>query len=183
MASIFSLTALGASKSFAVPNLCRQQAAAVCCRRNAAETEVLLITGRGNDRWGVPKGTIELGENSAEAAAREAFEEAGVRGLCEPTPIGVFHYFKSGRIVPYEVHVHLLHVHDVTEDFPEVGQRSLDWAPLRHPSGLVARHGLARLLGDLGSAVDRHLDFKLLRITLSSKSDARSSSTYRDATA
>jgi 8-oxo-dGTP pyrophosphatase MutT (NUDIX family) len=58
MGNIFTLTALGASKALALPNLYRQQAAAVCFRREGDETEVLLITGRDHGRWGIPKGTI-----------------------------------------------------------------------------------------------------------------------------
>lgn len=159
MANIFTLTAAGASKAFAVTNLYRQQAAALCYRRDGDGTEVLLITGRNNLRWGIPKGTIEAGERSFEAAAREAFEEAGIRGRVHTDSIGAFHYFKSGRIIPYEVHVHLLEVREMTKAFPEFGERSLDWTPLRHAPGFVARQGLSRLLDEVGANIDPHLKF------------------------
>lgn len=46
------------------------------------ETEplVLMITSRTHERWIFPKGAIEDGETPAEAALREAFEEAGIKG-------------------------------------------------------------------------------------------------------
>jgi hypothetical protein len=58
----------------------------------------------------------------------------------------------------------VLHVDELVDDFPEAGQRLLDWMPLRHASGFVARHGLARLLGELGSEADQHLNFNELRL-------------------
>jgi 8-oxo-dGTP pyrophosphatase MutT (NUDIX family) len=162
MGNIFSLTARGASKAFLVSNFYRQQAAALCYRTDGHGTEVLLTSGRGNSQWGIPKGTIEVGERSFEAAEREAFEEAGVRGRVQSETIGVFHYFKSGRIIPYEVHVHLLRVDKMTDEYPEAGQRSLDWTPLRHASGLVARQGLSRLIDEVNSDTDSHLTFSQL---------------------
>lgn len=165
MGNIFTLTTRGASKAFAVPNFFRQQAAALCYRSDGTGTEVLLISGRGNSRWGIPKGTIEVGERSFEAAEREAFEEAGVRGQVRPDSIGVFHYFKSGRIIPYEVHVHMLRVDEMSEDFPEAGQRSMDWTPLRHASGFTARQGLSRLLDEVSGDIDSHLAFGQLELS------------------
>lgn len=42
--------------------------------------EILLIALAEGRRWQLPKGHIEAGESSAEAAAREVHEETGVRG-------------------------------------------------------------------------------------------------------
>ena len=42
--------------------------------------EVLLIQRADNRRWALPGGATETGETPAEAAAREALEETGVRG-------------------------------------------------------------------------------------------------------
>jgi 8-oxo-dGTP pyrophosphatase MutT (NUDIX family) len=159
MGNIFTLTTRGATKAFMVPNFWKQQAAALCVRKDGDSTEVLLITGSGNGRWGIPKGTIEAGERSFEAAEREAFEEAGVRGRIDRDPVGVFHYFKAGRIIPHEVHVHLLYVDDLIDDFQEAGERSLDWTPLRHAPGLVARQGLSRVLAEFEADTDRPRTF------------------------
>jgi 8-oxo-dGTP pyrophosphatase MutT (NUDIX family) len=164
MGSIFSLTALGAYRAINVPSVYKQQAAAVCCRIDGDTTEVLLITGRGNDRWGIPKGTIEPGETSFEAAEREAFEEAGIYGRCDHIPIGRFRYLKAGRIIPYEAHVHILHVDYVADNFPEMGERAQDWMPIHHAAGFVARQGLAGLLAGLSEHADRHLDLNRLPI-------------------
>jgi 8-oxo-dGTP pyrophosphatase MutT (NUDIX family) len=60
-----------------------EQVAAVCYRVRGASIEFLLIRTRGSDRWTFPKGSAEPGLTHAEAAALEAFEEAGVHGRIE----------------------------------------------------------------------------------------------------
>lgn len=59
-----------------------QQVAAVCYRLRSGVIEFLLVrTGKG--RWIFPKGRVEPGLTHAQAAALEAFEEAGVHGRME----------------------------------------------------------------------------------------------------
>ena len=59
-----------------------EQVAAVCYRVRGAEIEFLLVrTGSGH--WTFPKGGVEPGLTHAQAAALEAFEEAGVHGRIE----------------------------------------------------------------------------------------------------
>jgi len=48
-------------------------------RRDGA-VEVLLITSSDGQHWVIPKGVIEPGMSAAESAAKEAYEEAGIRG-------------------------------------------------------------------------------------------------------
>ena len=59
-----------------------EQVAAVCYRVRSGVIEFLLVqTGKG--RWIFPKGSVEPGLTHAQAAALEAFEEAGVHGRME----------------------------------------------------------------------------------------------------
>ena len=44
------------------------------------EGRVVLVSSQSSGRWILPKGGWELDEEANEAAAREAFEEAGVLG-------------------------------------------------------------------------------------------------------
>ncbi len=61
-----------------------EQVAAVCYRVRGTEIEFLLVrTGSGH--WTFPKGGVEPGLTHAQAAALEAFEEAGVHGRMEET--------------------------------------------------------------------------------------------------
>src|ERR1700688_1342630 len=60
-----------------------EQVAAVCYRMQNDEIEFLLVRARGSGRWTFPKGSAEPGLTHAQAAALEAFEEAGVHGRIE----------------------------------------------------------------------------------------------------
>jgi 8-oxo-dGTP pyrophosphatase MutT (NUDIX family) len=60
-----------------------EQVAAVCYRLGSNGVEFLLIRTRGRGRWTFPKGSTEAGLTHAQAAALEAFEEAGVHGRIE----------------------------------------------------------------------------------------------------
>lgn len=59
------------------------QVAAICYRVNRKGIEFLLVQTRGSGLWTFPKGGIEPGLTHAQAAALEAFEEAGVHGRME----------------------------------------------------------------------------------------------------
>ncbi len=60
--------------------------AAVCYRQSDGLIEFLLVrSARG--RWTIPKGGVERGEASWEAAQREAFEEAGATGSTSRLPL------------------------------------------------------------------------------------------------
>jgi len=59
-----------------------EQVAAVCFRVRKNGIEFLLVQTRGG-RWTFPKGNAEPRLTHAQAAALEAFEEAGVRGRME----------------------------------------------------------------------------------------------------
>ncbi len=60
-----------------------EQVAAVCYRLRRGLIEFLLVQTRGSKRWTFPKGSAEPGLTHAQAAAIEAFEEAGVHGRIE----------------------------------------------------------------------------------------------------
>jgi 8-oxo-dGTP pyrophosphatase MutT (NUDIX family) len=66
-----------------------KQVAAVCYRVRNAEIEFLLVQTR-NRRWTFPKGSAEPGLTHAQAAALEAFEEAGVHGRMEEAPFAQY---------------------------------------------------------------------------------------------
>jgi 8-oxo-dGTP pyrophosphatase MutT (NUDIX family) len=71
----------------------RRVTAAVPVRRLAGGgVEVLLVRTRDGERWTFPKGGCERGETLAEAAAREAVEEAGAAGRIGTQPIAEYLY-------------------------------------------------------------------------------------------
>jgi 8-oxo-dGTP pyrophosphatase MutT (NUDIX family) len=110
----------------------RQQYAALCYRvkKKTSDVEVLLLTSRDTGRWVIPKGWPMDGRRSYEVAAREAFEEAGVRGTVENQTLGSYSYpkvLKNGLKVTCKVQVYALEVSEIARNFKEKGERKTDW--------------------------------------------------------
>ncbi len=127
------------------------QVAALCTRagQGGGPSEVLLVTSRGTGRWILPKGWPMTGRTLAEAAAIEAWEEAGVRGRAEAEPLGSYRAKKvteDGSALPCRVQVFRVRVEDLADDFPEAGQRHRRWMPAGVAAGLVCEPDLCELL-------------------------------------
>src|SRR5579863_3687752 len=75
-----------------------EQVAAVCYRLRHDEIEFLLVRTRGSGRWTFPKGSAEPGLTHAQAAALEAFEEAGVHGRIEEASFARYACRKRGEV-------------------------------------------------------------------------------------
>ena len=107
-----------------------RQVAAVPIRRNArGQLQVLLVTSRETQRWVIPKGWPWPGRPDHEAAAEEAWEEAGVRGRARRGKTGSFSYGKrrNSGVLPVRVMVYLLEVTEVAKTWPEIEERRRAW--------------------------------------------------------
>lgn len=105
---------------------------------------VLLITSRGRGKWIFPKGGQMDGKSPWESAALEAYEEAGVEGEIEDTPIGSYLLpVTEERPKPVEVKMFPLLVTNQREDWKEMGQRYRHWAVLAEAKRLITHEGLA----------------------------------------
>jgi len=109
----------------------RRQVAALPWRADAvAGLQVLLVSSRETRRWVIPKGWPMKGKTDPQAAAQEAYEEAGLDGRIAEKPIGDYPYLKrlkSGVARPVTVDVYPLEVTGEHPTWPEQGQRSLRW--------------------------------------------------------
>jgi len=118
-------------------------------RRRAEGLEVLLITTRNTGRWMAPKGSQMADRTAWEAAAQEAWEEAGVRGQITREPVGFFHYDKtrkSGEVARLRVDVFGLEVTDELESWPEAHQRERRWFPQAEAAAAVTDPELRELI-------------------------------------
>jgi 8-oxo-dGTP pyrophosphatase MutT (NUDIX family) len=71
------------------------QVAAVCYRRQGESIEFLLVNTNGGGKWTFPKGAPEPAMSHSQAAEREAWEEAGVRGHIEPLHFHLYLHSKG----------------------------------------------------------------------------------------
>jgi 8-oxo-dGTP pyrophosphatase MutT (NUDIX family) len=109
------------------------QCAALPLALIGGELMVMLVTSRTTRRWILPKGWIKPGMAPHDAAAREAFEKAGLAGTVDPEPIGSYSYAKvtdGGREVKCKVRVFRMRVERQEADWPERTQRDTRWFTL-----------------------------------------------------
>ena len=108
---------------------------------SAANVEILLVTTRQSRRWIIPKGWPIKGLKPPKSAAREAFEEAGIRGEVGSKSVGAFAYDKlidgDGIRVRCEVRVFPLLVKRQSEIWPESEQRLTQWVEPRKAIALI----------------------------------------------
>lgn len=110
---------------------------------------ILLITSRETRRWVIPKGGRMAGKTDVEAAAIEAFEEAGVTGRLGDAPIGKFRYLK--RLGPETsrscvVSVYGMRVGVQSGAWPEDHQRERRWMSPDDAARAVFEPDLAALI-------------------------------------
>lgn len=133
----------------------RIQFGALCWRVGKAGAEVLLISSRETGRWVIPKGWPMEGRSGAEAAAIEAWEEAGIKGQIAEAKLGHFTYekilnrdSKKEQALPCIVDVFSLEVRKVAAQFPEQRQRRRKWfAPDKAARKVVEAELKALLMG------------------------------------
>ncbi|MCB2115337.1 MAG: NUDIX hydrolase [Rhodobacteraceae bacterium] len=126
------------------------QTGALCYRVTKKRgPEVLLVTSRDTGRWVIPKGWMMKGKTPAEAALREAFEEAGVEGKVVDDLLGVYSYDKvleGTAVQPCVVAVYPVAVARLISRFPERGQRERRWFKPKKAARKVAEPELSALL-------------------------------------
>jgi 8-oxo-dGTP pyrophosphatase MutT (NUDIX family) len=112
--------------------------------------EVLLVTTRQTRRWIIPKGWPIKGLKPPRSAAREAYEEAGIRGTVGAKSIGVFSYEKrleaNGGSVPCEVRVFPMIVKRQLDTWPEAHQREARWFESAEALSVTKEKGLRQLI-------------------------------------
>ena len=132
-----------------------QQIGALCWRMHRGKVEVLLITSRDTGRWVIPKGWPMADRSAPEAAAQEAWEEAGVKGELAPQVLGTYGYdkiMKPGSARPCTVEVYPLRVGELAEKFPERKERRRKWFAAEKAARKVAEPSLRDILSHLAEA-------------------------------
>ena len=134
----------------------RQQYAALPFRY-AGSTDILLITSRDTHRGSIPNGGPRKGRPPRGTAAREALQEAGIRGPIARTPIGRYVYLKrglAGQRWVCNVDVFPLRVTVERDKWRERGERYRGWFPYRDAAQLVEEPDLASLILAFGGSLE-----------------------------
>jgi 8-oxo-dGTP pyrophosphatase MutT (NUDIX family) len=134
-----------------------EQVAAICYRVRNRTIEFLLVQTRGG-RWIFPKGSAEPGLTRAQAAALEAFEEAGVHGRMEEASFTRYVRREGEGGARVVVHAHLCEVQWL--DSPPEFDRDPTWFPLNK----AKRRLRERRARDFGNDLARVLDCAVARI-------------------
>ncbi len=120
--------------------------------------EILLVTSRETRRWIVPKGWPIKGLKPAESAAREAYEEAGLRGATANRSLGSYVYDKrlveKHTTVPCEVKVYPMRVRRQEAAWPEQAERETRWFSPTAAIAAVLEGGLKAIIADFAGVGD-----------------------------
>jgi 8-oxo-dGTP pyrophosphatase MutT (NUDIX family) len=126
----------------------RTQFAALCWRIHKEKLQFLLITSLATKRWIIPKGWPMDGQTAAEAAAQEAWEEAGVVGKASNRCAGIYTYVKNmgDHRLPVVAAVFPVQVKRLRDDYPEAGLRKRRWMKRSKAVAMVSEPELASII-------------------------------------
>jgi phosphohistidine phosphatase len=127
------------------------QSAVIPFRRAGDRVEILLITSRKKRRWVIPKGVKEPELTPAESAAKEALEEAGIRGSLRQAPLGGYRYRKWGDVC--SVVVYALEVQDLLAHWEE-DYRDREWLSIEQAANRVEEPELKVMILSLAETLE-----------------------------
>jgi 8-oxo-dGTP pyrophosphatase MutT (NUDIX family) len=166
------------------------QIAAVCYRIHGAEIEFLLVRTRGSGRWTFPKGNAEPGLTHAQAAALEAFEEAGVHGRMEEASFTSYACRKPGASRKSAASKELVvnaHLCEVTRrEAPQEFDRNPSWFSPEKARRCLREDRDGGYAADLARVVDRavariqRLHFSATKISEPRQKDALQKAPFID---
>ena len=108
------------------------------------DIKIVLITNIKSKRWVIPKGVIELDLTPQASAVKEAYEEAGIKGIVEENEVGSYQYVKWGDICT--VKVYLLKVTNLLTDWPEKDKRTRRLCSVEEALSMIEEEGLKRII-------------------------------------
>ncbi len=137
------------------------QVAAICYRWRGTSVEFLLVNTNGGNKWTFPKGDPEISLSHSQAAAREAWEEAGAHGSIEPQHFHVYiHskgvFWKPPGVQEFVIKAFLMEV-DRTGPSPEP-TRNPSWFSAEEARKILAKGREVKYAKELQAVVDRALE-------------------------
>lgn len=131
----------------------REQAGVIPFRRKKEVIEICLIRNKGRKKWKIPKGFVDSGETTEQAALKEAWEEAGLEGRLVGDAIGSYEYDKWG--LELTVSVYLMEVTDAEDEWEESRFRERRWLPVETAFDMLKHHPVRPLLDTAATRIER----------------------------
>jgi len=121
------------------------QSSVIPYRLRDGEVEILIVRSSKQKHWVVPKGIHDPGHSAQSSAAKEAKEEAGVKGEVHDERIGQYRYEKWGATC--NVGVYALRVdHEIPESEWEESHRSRQWVSAAKVADMVKQEELGPMI-------------------------------------
>jgi ADP-ribose pyrophosphatase YjhB (NUDIX family) len=117
-------------------------------RKNKGRVEILLIKD-AKDRWTIPKGHVEPGEETGATAEREITEETGLRDMEAIVWLGKvnFRYRRGHSLVLMTMHIWLVEAQGNTNKLnPEDWLSDIKWIPASEAVDLIAYEDIGKLI-------------------------------------
>jgi len=128
---------------------CRQSGV-IPYRLRKGSIQILLITSRKARCWIIPKGIIEHDYSARNSAAKEALEEAGVKGSVHRKLLGIYRHRKFGQACTVKVYpMRVTRIYKVWEE----ADRDREWVSLEKALKLVSNDGLKRVIKKLPETI------------------------------
>lgn len=131
----------------------REQAGVIPFRRKKGTLEICLIRNKGRKKWKIPKGFVDPGESVEQAALKEAWEEAGLKGRLVGQPVGSYEYEKWG--LKLNVAVYLMEVTSVDDKWEESRFRERGWSAVDAAFAMLKKHPVRPLLDAAATRLER----------------------------
>ncbi|MFI5271129.1 MAG: NUDIX domain-containing protein [Candidatus Saccharimonadales bacterium] len=119
-------------------------------RRNGAEKAVqILLMQDAKNRWTIPKGHVEQGEEPRQTAEREIREETGLKQMKVHNWLGKvnFRYRRNHTLVLMTMHIYLVEGQGETDKLhPEEWLNDIKWLPATEAIDKIAYEDIGKLI-------------------------------------
>lgn len=126
-----------------------KQVGCLCYKWVDKKLKVLIITSQTTQRWIIPKGWIQKKLGASGSAAAEAWEEAGILGICDKKKFGDFKNIKTlkdGYPLECIVDVFVMKTIAQKNEFPEKDKRKVKWIDPEDAENFIRNKSLIQLL-------------------------------------